>query len=110
MQIIAKTLTGNSFAIECDGGDQVCTIKQRIAEIENIPVDQQRLVFGGKQLEDEHTLNDYNITPDSTIHIVLALRGGKRNRRVATSHKKQAKVIQKIRDNIVINYLASLEL
>ena len=109
MQIIAKTLTGNSFAIECEPTDQICLLKQRIAEIENIPVDQQRLVFGGKQLEDEHTLNDYNITPDSTIHIVLALRGGKRRRRrVATAKNKKQQTLQKIRTNSMIANFAEL--
>jgi hypothetical protein len=51
-------------------------IKNRIFEKEGIPVDQQRLVFNGKQLEDGQTIGSYGIAAESNLHLVLRLKGG----------------------------------
>ena len=80
MQIFVKTLTNRTIVLRVEPSDSVMWIKELLFERQGVPIDQQRLICGGKQLDDDRTLQDYNIQKESTIHLALRLLGGRRKK------------------------------
>ena len=76
MQILIKTLTGRQQAFTFEPSAKVAEVKHALQEKEGIQVDQIRLIFGGRQMADDKTLEDYQVQAGAVIHMVLQLRGG----------------------------------
>ena len=77
LQLFIKTLNGDTITIQANLTDKILTIKEKIQKKQdNLLPSHQRLLYGGKQLEDDKTLMDYNILSEATLHLVVRLKGG----------------------------------
>ncbi|XP_042579565.1 polyubiquitin-like [Cyprinus carpio] len=75
-QVFVRNEKGQTGTYEVDINETVDLLQAKIYRKERVPVDQQRLIFNGRQLESGRKLQEYDITPGSTIHMTLRLRGG----------------------------------
>lgn len=74
--IFIKSLTGNTFVLNIEPNNSIKNLKERIQNVENIELEYQRLMFGGKQLENDKSVLDYNIEKNNTLHLLSSLKGG----------------------------------
>ena len=76
MQVFVKSMSGKTLSVDVEPDESIESLKAKIREKEGIAPDQQRVVFEGKQLDSTKSISDYGIEEDSTLHLVLRLRGG----------------------------------
>ena len=76
MNIFVKTLQGKTVIIDVNENDTINSVKQTIYKEENIPPSQQNIIYNGKQLDGFMSLKEFGIEKESTLHLVLKLRGG----------------------------------
>ena len=76
MQIFVKTLTGKTITLDVEPSDTIENVKQKVQDREGVPPEQQRLIFAGKQLDGQKTLQECQIDEGASLSMVLRLRGG----------------------------------
>lgn len=74
MQLFVKTLDGTTITLNVESADNIGQIKQKIQEKQGVPRDAQRLIFNGKELQDEKSVADYGLQSENTLHLVLRLK------------------------------------
>ena len=75
-QIFVRTLQGKTITVDVDGSDTVKAVKRKIQDKENLPANEQRLIYAGKQLDDTRMLSEYDVKNNATLHLLLRLKGG----------------------------------
>ena len=76
-QVFIKSISGKTRTVYVTANTTVAQLKQQIQEKEGINPEEQRMIYSGKNLDDTKTMADYNLVADSTVHLVLRVRGGK---------------------------------
>merc|ERR1712217_306719 len=76
MQFFVKTLTGKTITIDVEADATISSVKEQICLNEEIAYNEQKLIMGGKVLEDGNTVAEYDVTEGSTIDLVVVMRGG----------------------------------
>lgn len=76
-QLFIKSISGKTRTVNVTTNTTVADLKRQIQEKEGINPEEQRMIWAGKNLEDTKTMADYNLVSNSTIHLVLRVRGGK---------------------------------
>jgi ubiquitin-like protein Nedd8 len=76
MLITIKTLSGRKLSLDFDNTQKISEIKEALTEKEGIPVQQIRLIYSGKILKDEISIEEAKIAPGSTLMMMMHLKGG----------------------------------
>lgn len=73
IQFFIKTLTGKTITCNVNTDEPILNMKQQIFEKEGIPIDQQKIIFLGEELENHRLLNDYKYQKDVMAHLIIKL-------------------------------------